>query len=103
MQSLACLAMPCFNKSRSSKYNLLLHSALKLEKSAILKVQKHIFYYFKNGKKSIFCTRKKFKTSKNAIFGIFSGAKIDFLRFLKWQKMCSCTFKIALFSNFKAV
>ena len=27
------------------------HSALKLVKSAILKVQKHIFSYFKNGKK----------------------------------------------------
>jgi len=62
-----------------------LHSALKLEKSAISKVQRNnIFRYFINGKKKFnFCTRKKFKTSKNAIFGLFSGAKIDFLPFLK--------------------
>ena len=34
---------------------------------------------------------------------LFSGAKIDFLPFLKWQKMCFCTFEIALFSNFRAL
>ena len=39
--------------------------ALKLEK-----VQKNIICNFKNGKKSFFCTRKKFKTTKNAIFGL---------------------------------
>ena len=37
------------------------HGALKLEKSAISKVQKHIFYYFKNGKKSIFAPEKSLK------------------------------------------
>ena len=37
------------------------HSALKLEKSAISKVQKHIFCHFKNGKKSIFAQEKSLK------------------------------------------
>ena len=32
-----------------------------------------------------------------------SGAKIDFLPFLKMQIMCFCTFEIALFSNFGAL
>ena len=54
--------------------------------------------HFKNGKKKIdFCTRKKFKTTKNAIFGLFSGAKVDFSSFLKMQIMCFCTFEIALY------
>ena len=38
--------------------------ALKLEKSAISKVQKHIFCYFKNGKKSIFAPEKSLKLPK---------------------------------------
>ena len=32
---------------------------------------------FQKWQKINFCTRKKFKTTKNAIFGLFSGAKID--------------------------
>ena len=39
--------------------NVTRHSALKWEKSAISRVQNPIF-----------CTRKKFKTTKNAIFGL---------------------------------
>ena len=35
------------------------HNALKLEKSAISKVQKHIFCNFKNGKKKQFLHKKK--------------------------------------------
>ena len=31
--------------------------------------------------------KKKFKTTKNAVFGLFSGAKIDFLPFLKMQNV----------------
>ena len=77
---------------QASSISTPLHSALKLEKSAISKVQKPIF-----------CSRKKFKTTKNAIFGLFSGAKIDFLPFLKMQIMCFCTFEIALFSNLRAL
>ena len=85
--------------------------ALKLEKIAISKVQKSIICIFKNGKKINFCTRKKFKTTKNpgffqsmnCIFGnfkLFSGAKIDFLPFLKMQIMLFCTYEIALFFQF---
>ena len=56
------------------------HSALKLEKNAISKVQKHIFCDFKNGKKSIFASEKKLKTNKNAIFGL---GKPNFLTEIK--------------------
>ena len=53
--------------------NLGQHSELKFQKKSIFKskksnfltfskVQKHIFCYFKNGKKSIFAPKKKFKT-----------------------------------------
>ena len=41
-----------------SKSTVRTHSALKLEKSAISKVQKHIFCYFKNCKKSTFAQEK---------------------------------------------
>ena len=40
------------------------HSALKLEKSAISKVQKSIICIFKNGKKSIFAPEKSLKLPK---------------------------------------
>ena len=53
--------------------------------------------------KNPFLHQKMFKTIKHAIFGLFSGAKIDFLPFLKMQIMCFCTFEIALFSNFRAL
>ena len=33
---------------------------------------------FQKWQKINFCTSKKFKTTKNAIFGLFSGPKIDF-------------------------
>ena len=77
-----------------------LRSALKLEKSAISKVQKHIICIFKNGKKSIFAPVKSLKLPKmqfldwkNRIFGsfkLFSGAKNVFLHF--WN----CTFFLIL-------
>ena len=79
-----------------------LHSALKLEKSVISKIQKLVFCYFKNGKKSIFAP-ENVENNKKAIFGLFSGAKINFLPFLKMQIMCFCTFEITLFSNFRAL
>ena len=47
------------------------------------KSAKKIFLHFQNWQKINFCTRKKFKNTKNAIFGLSSGAKIDFLPFLK--------------------
>ena len=42
----------------------LIHSALKLEKSAISKVQKNIICISKNGKKSIFAPEKSLKLPK---------------------------------------
>ena len=63
--------------------------------------KKH-YLHLQKWQKSNFCTRKKFKITKNAIFGLFCGAKIDFFwPFLKMQIMCFCTFGIALFSNFR--
>ena len=56
------------------------HSAVKLEKSAISKVHKHIICIFKNGKKSIFAPEKSLKI---AFLVVFSFAKIEFLPFLK--------------------
>ena len=80
-----------------------LHSALKLEKSAISKVQKNIF-----------CIRKSLKLpkilfffqSENCIFGnfkLFSGAKIDFWPFLKLQIMFFAPLKLLFLSNFRAL
>ena len=78
------------------------HSALKLEKSATSKVQKHIFCYFKMAKIQ-FLHQKKVKNCIFGSFKLFSGAKNDFLLFLKMQNMCSCTCEIALFSDFRAL
>ena len=50
-----------------------------------------------------FCTRKKVLNCIFGSFKLFSGAKIDFLPFLKFQKMCFCTFEIAFFSSFRAL
>ena len=47
-----------------------MHKVLKLEKSAISKVQKNIICHFQKWQKINFCTRKKFKITKNAIFGL---------------------------------
>jgi len=49
-----------------------------LERDAISKVQKAHFLYFGGGRRINYCARKKFKTTKNVLFGLFSGAKIDF-------------------------
>ena len=46
--------------SNHANFNYL-HSALKLEKSAISKVQKPIFCHFKNGKQLIFAPEKSVK------------------------------------------
>ena len=80
-----------------------MHSALKLEKSAISKVQKHIFCNFKKGKKSIFAHGKSLKLPKMQFSEFFLVQKLIFLPFLKMQIMCFCTIEIALFSNFRAL
>ena len=66
----------------------------KLEKKCNFKSTKTHYLHFQKWQKINFCTRKKFKTIKNAILGLkknrifgslklFPGAKIDFLPFLK--------------------
>ena len=67
----------------SSTYILDMHRALKLEKKCNFKSAKKHFLHFQKWQKINFCTRKKFKNTKNTIFGLFSGAKMDFLPFLK--------------------
>ena len=57
------------------------HSALKLEKSAISKVQKQIFCYFKNGKKSIFAQEKFLKLPKIQFSDFFLVQKLIFCHF----------------------
>ena len=60
---------------------LYLHSALKLEKSAISKVQKFIFCNFKNGKKSIFEQEKSLKLAKMQFSDFFLVQKLIFCHF----------------------
>ena len=84
-------------KKVKAKKSREIHSALKLEKKCNFQSTKTHFLLFQKWQKINFCTRKKFKITKNAIFGIFSGAKIVFLPFLKMQIMCFCTFEVALF------
>ena len=55
----------------------------KIGKKCNFKSTKTHFLPFQKWQKINFCTRKKFKNTKNAIFGLFSVAKIDFLPFLK--------------------
>ena len=76
----------------------------KIGKKCNFKSTKTHFLQFQKWQKINFCTRKKFKITKNAIFGLkkkkkprifgsfklFFGAKIDFLPLLRLQKMCSC-------------
>ena len=69
----------------------------KIGKKCNFKSTKTHFLLSQKWQKNNFCTRKNFKTIKNAIFGLYSGAKIDFLPFLKMQIMLFCTFEIALF------
>ena len=71
--------------------NLLSSHCSKIGKKCNFKSTKTHFLLFQKWQKINFCTRKKFKTTKNAIFGLFSGAKIYFLPFLKRQIMCFCT------------
>ena len=59
------------------------HSALKLEKKCNFKSTKTHYLHFQKWQKINFCTRKIFKNTKNAIFGLISGAKMDFWLFLK--------------------
>ena len=74
-----------------------MHSALKLEKKCNFKSAKKHSLHFQKSQKINFCIRKK---PENCIFGsfeLFSSAKMNFLPFLKMQRMLFCTFEIALF------
>ena len=108
--SLTCLSKKeeFFLRKTKNSFNSIcpdkpLHSALKLEKKCNFKSAKKHYLHFQKWQKINFCTRKKFKNTKNAIFGLFSSAKINFLPFLKMQIMFFCTSEIALFSNFRAL
>ena len=70
------LVLKCPNQDIS-----VLHSALKLEKNAISKVQKHIFCYFKNGKKSIFAPEKSPKIAFLVVLNFFLVQKLIFCHF----------------------
>ena len=59
------------------------HSALKLEKSSISKVQKHIICNFKNGKKSIFAPEKSPKIAFLVVLNFFLVQKLIFCHFWK--------------------
>ena len=86
------------------KHEFTNHCALKLEKSAISKVQKNIICIFKNDKKNQFLHQKKSqKIAFCVVLNFFLVQKLIFLPFLKLQKMWFCTFEIALFSNFRAL
>ena len=58
----------------------------KIGKKCNFKRAKKHYLYFQKWQKINFCKRKKFKTTKNAIFGVFSGAKIDFSPFFENAK-----------------
>ena len=56
----------------------LFHSALKLEKSAISKAQKHIICIFNNGKKSIFAPENSQKIAFLVVLKFFIVQKLIF-------------------------
>ena len=66
---------------KSAKILRTFHSALKLEKSAISKVQKHIFCHFKNGKKSIFVPENSPKIAFLVVLNFFLVQKLIFCHF----------------------
>ena len=62
--------------------------------------QKHkntLYLHFQKWQKINFCNRKKTEIFIFVSFKLYSSVKIDFLPFLNLQKMCFCTFDIALF------
>ena len=67
-----------------------MHSAQKLEKKCNFKSAKKHYVRFQKWHKIKFCTRKKFKTTKNAIFGLKNFLIV--LNFLLVQKSIFCHF-----------
>ena len=68
------------------------HSTLKLEKKCNFKSTKTHYLYFHKWQKINFCTRKKFKTTKNAIFGLKKTGFLVVLNFFLVQKLIFCHF-----------
>ena len=63
--------MPLKNRTSSPmRKKQPVHSALKLEKKCNFRCAKKQYLHFQKWQKINFCTRKKFKTTKNAIFGL---------------------------------
>ena len=50
------------------------------------KCKKKHYLHFQKGQKNQFCTRKKFKTTKNAIFGLKKTGYLVVLNFFQGQK-----------------
>ena len=70
------------NEDQEDEFGKLdLHSALKLEKSAISKVQKSIICIYKNGKKSIFASEKSPKMAFLVVLNFFLVPKLIFCHF----------------------
>ena len=76
------------------KYLFTLHSALKLVKKCKFKSEKKKYYlHFQKWQKINFCSRKKFKTIKNAIFGLKKNPGVlVVLNFFLVQKLIFCHF-----------
>ena len=81
----SCITMTFLKKIKFLKCdrNKGWHSALKLGKKCNFKSTKTHFLHFQTWQKIIFRTRKKFKTTKNAIFRLFWGQKLIFCHFWK--------------------
>ena len=58
------------NERNYIKLKATIHSALKLGKKCNFKSTKKHHLHFQKWQKINFCTRKKFRTTKNAIFGL---------------------------------
>ena len=119
--SLTCLSKKeeFFLRKTKNSFNSIcpdkpLHSALKLEKKCNFKSAKKHYLHFQKWQKINFCTRKKFKTTKNAIFGLkktrifgsfklFSGTKLDFCHFWIGKKCVFVLLKLQFFSNFRTL
>jgi len=78
----------------------MIHSALKLEKSAISKVQKTLFAFSKMAKNQFLHQKKNPKIAFLVVLNFFLVQKLIFFALFENAK---CFFEIALFSNFRAL
>ena len=107
--SLTCLSKKeeFFLRKTKNSFNSIcpdkpLHSALKLEKKCNFKSAKKHYLHFQKWQKIHFCTRKKFKTTKNAIFGLKKNPGfLVVLNFFLVQKLNFCYFWKCFFALLK--